>query len=81
MHDPLQFLRHSFVGPDYVVECVGDLTGHTCPVIRESSRKIATFECDEGREQLPAIDSVAVEARTDLQGAPLGVEVFFFISD
>ena len=70
MHDPFQFLRHALVGPDYFVECVGDLAGHTCPVIRESSGKIAPFECNEGREQLPAIDSVAVVARTVCRARP-----------
>ena len=76
MPDPLQFLRHALIAPDYVVERVGDLPGHTCPVIRESSRKITAFECNQGREQLPAIDSVAVETRTICRSRPGDGSVF-----
>jgi hypothetical protein len=64
MHDPLQFLHQALIGSDYFVKRVGDFAGYTCPVIRKSSGKIPTFECNEGREQLPAIDPVAVVART-----------------
>ena len=49
-HHAFQFPSHALVGFDHRIERVGNLSRHTCPIVRQSRRKIAALERHQSRK-------------------------------